>query len=106
MAAARPHLYYCGSRRALQFFRLNGAPAGRLAFAVFELDGASGDRPSAYEAAALLLAIWDDEMAADTGGTGQVIRRANADHILVVWIEPISKADNFRRMIRMNHRTM
>jgi hypothetical protein len=63
---------------------------------VFELDGAAGERPRAYEAAGLfmlanidvLIAIWDGEVAAGIGGTAQIVERAIADGIVVVWIEP------------------
>lgn len=66
------------------------------ASAVFELDGASDERPHAYEAAGfvmlanvdLLIAIWDGEDAAGLGGTAQMVSRAIADGIPVVWIEP------------------
>jgi len=64
---------------------------------VFELDGAADQRPRAYEAAGLfmlanidvLIAIWDGEVAAGIGGTAQIVERAIADGIVVVWIEPI-----------------
>ena len=63
---------------------------------VFELGGAAGERPRAYEAAGLfmlanidvLIAIWDGEVAAGVGGTAQIVERAIADGIVVVWIEP------------------
>lgn len=63
---------------------------------VFELGGAADKRPRAYEAAGLfmlanidvLIAIWDGEMAAGIGGTAQIVERAIADGIAVVWIEP------------------
>ena len=63
---------------------------------VFELDGAADERPRAYEAAGLfmlanidvLIAIWDGEVAAGVGGTAQIVERAIADGIAVVWIEP------------------
>jgi hypothetical protein len=63
---------------------------------VFELDGAANERPRAYEAAGLfmlanidvLIAIWDGEIAAGIGGTAQIVERAIADGIAVVWIEP------------------
>jgi hypothetical protein len=66
------------------------------ASAVFELDEAADDRPHAYEAAGLfmlakvdlLIAIWDGENAAGIGGTAQIVSRAIADGIFVVWIEP------------------
>src|SRR6202045_3076463 len=64
---------------------------------VLELDGAADQRPRAYEAAGLfmlahidvLIAIWDGEVAAGIGGTAQIVERAIADGIVVVWIEPI-----------------
>jgi hypothetical protein len=63
---------------------------------VFELDGGADERPRAYEAAGLfmlanidlLIAIWDGAVAAGIGGTAQIIERAVADGIAVVWIEP------------------
>ena len=63
---------------------------------VFELDGAADERPRAYEAAGLfmlanidvLVAIWDGGVAAGIGGTAQMVERAIADGIAVVWIEP------------------
>ena len=63
---------------------------------VFELGGAADERPRAYEAAGLfmlanidvLIAIWDGEVAAGVGGTAQIVERAIADGIVVVWIEP------------------
>jgi hypothetical protein len=63
---------------------------------VFELDGEADQRPRAYEAAGLfmlanievLIAIWDGEAAAGIGGTAQIVERAIADGIAVVWIEP------------------
>ena len=63
---------------------------------VFELDGAADQRPRAYEAAGLfmlanidvLIAIWDGAVAAGVGGTAQIVERAVADGIAVVWIEP------------------
>ncbi len=64
---------------------------------VFELDGASGQRPRAYEAAGLfmlanidlLIAIWDGQPAAGIGGTEEIVNRAIDDGLVVVWIEPI-----------------
>jgi hypothetical protein len=66
------------------------------ASAVFELDGADNARARAYEAAGfvmlanidLLIAIWDGEAAAGIGGTAQIVSRAIADGIPVVWIKP------------------
>ena len=63
---------------------------------VFELDGEADQRPRAYEAAGLfmlasidvLIAIWDGAAAAGVGGTAQIVERAIADGIVVVWIEP------------------
>jgi hypothetical protein len=65
------------------------------ASAVFELDGNPNDRPRAYEAAGfvmlanidLLIAIWDGAEAAGIGGTAQIVGRAIADGIPVVWID-------------------
>lgn len=67
------------------------------ASAVFDLNGAADARPRAYEAAGLfmlanidlLIAIWDGKIAAGVGGTADIVKRAIADGILVVWIEPI-----------------
>jgi hypothetical protein len=64
---------------------------------VFELDGISDQRPRAYEAAGLfmlanidlLIAIWDGQPAAGIGGTEEIVNRAIADGLVVVWIEPI-----------------
>jgi hypothetical protein len=63
---------------------------------VFELGGVARERPRAYEAAGLfmlanidvLIAIWDGKVAAGVGGTAQIVERAIADGIAVVWIEP------------------
>ena len=63
---------------------------------VSELDGAADQRPRAYEAAGVfmlanidvLIAIWDGAVAAGIGGTAQIVERAVADGIAVVWIEP------------------
>ncbi len=63
---------------------------------VFELDGDADERPRAYETAGLfmlanidvLIAIWDGEVAAGIGGTAQIVERAIADGLVVVWIEP------------------
>jgi hypothetical protein len=63
---------------------------------VFELGGDADERPRAYEAAGLfmlanidvLIAIWDGALAAGIGGTAQIVERAIADGIVVVWIEP------------------
>jgi hypothetical protein len=82
------------------------------ASAIVELPGAAEDRPRAYEAAGLfmlahtdvLVAIWDGEPAAGVGGTAEIVDRAIADGILVVWIDPQEpqairlslNGDNFR----------
>jgi hypothetical protein len=66
------------------------------ASAVIELEGAADKRPHAYEAAGLymlaeigvLFAIWDGKAAAGVGGTEEIVGRAIADGILVVWVEP------------------
>jgi hypothetical protein len=63
---------------------------------VFELGGDAAERPRAYEAAGLfmlanidvLIAIWDGEVADGVGGTAQIVERAIANGIVVVWIEP------------------
>jgi hypothetical protein len=63
---------------------------------VFELGGEADQRPRAYETAGLfmlanidvLIAIWDGAVAAGVGGTAQIVERAVADGIAVVWIEP------------------
>jgi hypothetical protein len=63
---------------------------------VFELDGNARERPRAYEAAGLvmlanvdvLIAVWDGEDAAGIGGTAQIVARAVADGIPIVWIDP------------------
>ena len=36
----------------------------------------------------VLVAIWDGQLAAGTGGTAQIVSRAIDDGILVVWMEP------------------
>jgi len=38
----------------------------------------------------LLIAIWDGEAAAGRGGTAQIVNRAVADGIAVVWLDPAS----------------
>lgn len=66
------------------------------ASAVFELDGAADERPRAYETAGfvmlsnidLLIAIWDGEDADGIGGTAQIVARAIADGVPVMWINP------------------
>ena len=63
---------------------------------VVELGGDADERPRAYEAAGLfmlanidvLIAIWDGAVAAGIGGTAQIVERAVADGIAVIWIEP------------------
>jgi hypothetical protein len=64
---------------------------------VVDLDGAPEQRPRAYEAAGffmlansdVLIAIWDGQPAAGIGGTEEIVNRAVADGLLVIWIEPI-----------------
>jgi hypothetical protein len=64
---------------------------------IVELDGDAANRPGAYEAANLamlakidiLIAIWDGEVAAGTGGTAEVVERAIGDGLTVIWIEPV-----------------
>ena len=79
-------------------------PSSRAAFerllarsaAVFDLNGPADERPRAYEAAGfvmlanvdLLIAIWDGKEAAGVGGTAQIVGRAIADGIPVIWIDP------------------
>jgi hypothetical protein len=66
------------------------------AAAVFELTGAADERPRAYEAAGfvmlanidLLIVIWDGKEASGVGGTAQIVSRAIADRIPVIWIDP------------------
>jgi hypothetical protein len=68
---------------------------GRAA-AIVELDASADQRPRAYEAAGLfmlsridlLIAVWDGLAAAGVGGTADIVRRAMAGGIGVVWIEP------------------
>ena len=68
------------------------------ASAVFELEGGADARPRAYQAAGfvmlanidLLLAIWDGNEAAGIGGTAQIVSRAIADGIPIIWIDPNS----------------
>jgi hypothetical protein len=63
---------------------------------VVDLNGLPAKRPQAYEAAGLfmlenidvLVAIWDGNIAAGIGGTAQIVERAIADGIMVLWIEP------------------
>ena len=64
--------------------------------AVFNLNGAADERPRAYEAAGfvmlanidLLIAIWDGAEVSGVGGTAQIVGRAIADGIPIIWIEP------------------
>ena len=66
------------------------------AFSVFELDGAVDERDHAYEAAGLLMlanidlliTIWDGKDTAGIGGAAQIVNRAIAYGIPVVWIDP------------------
>jgi hypothetical protein len=68
----------------------------KRATSVFSLDGNVDERPRAYEAASfvmlanidLLIAIWDGSEANGIGGTAQIVSRAIADGIPVVWIDP------------------
>jgi hypothetical protein len=70
------------------------------ATSVLTLDGTADERPRAYEAAGLvmlanidlLIAIWDGNVADGIGGTAQIVSRAIADSIPVVWIKPESPA--------------
>jgi hypothetical protein len=63
---------------------------------IVDLDGSPAERPRAYEAAGLfmldnidvLITIWDGEGAAGVGGTAEIVERAIADGIMVLWIEP------------------
>jgi hypothetical protein len=63
---------------------------------VFELGGPAEARPRAYEAAGyvmlansdLLIAVWDGREAEGIGGTAQIVNRAVANGIPVVWIDP------------------
>lgn len=79
-------------------------PSSRAAFerllarsaAVFDLNGPADERPRAYEAAGfvmlanvdLLITIWDGNEAGGVGGTAQIVGRAIADGIPVIWIDP------------------
>jgi hypothetical protein len=87
----------------------SGSPASAAAFAdllgrsfsVFEIDGDTGERPRAYEAAGIvmlanvdvLIAVWDGNAAGGTGGTAHVVSRAIADGIPVIRINPENPAD-------------
>jgi hypothetical protein len=87
-----------------EYARDFATPESRAAFerlladaaTVFELDGAAGERPRAYEAAGfvmlanvdLLIAIWDGEEATGVGGTAQIVSRAVADGIPIIRIDP------------------
>jgi hypothetical protein len=63
---------------------------------VFEPPGDADERPTAYEAAGLLMlakidlliAIWDGERAAGIGGTAQIVGHAMADGIPIMRIDP------------------
>jgi hypothetical protein len=81
-----------------------GAPDSRADFeelldqatSVFVLDGDANERPRAYEAAGfvmlanidVLVAIWDGDEVNNIGGTAQIVSRAIADGIPIVWIAP------------------
>ena len=87
-----------------EYARDFATPDSRAAFerllansaAVFDLNGAADERPRAYEAAGvvmlanvdLLVVIWDGEEAAGIGGTAQIVSRAIADGMPVIWIDP------------------
>jgi hypothetical protein len=66
------------------------------ASSVFEIDGDGRERPRGYEAAGLvtlsnidlLIAIWDGGEPDGLGGTAQIVDRAVAAAIPVIWIEP------------------
>lgn len=68
----------------------------KRAAAVLELDGRREESPRAYEAAGLimlanadlLITIWDGKAASGVGGTAEIISRAVAQRIPVIWIEP------------------
>jgi hypothetical protein len=92
-----------------EYMRDFEAPDSRKAFeallertlAIFELDGDASERPRAYEAAGfvmlanidLLIVIWDGKEASGIGGTAQIVGRAIADGIPVVWIDPARPSD-------------
>jgi hypothetical protein len=79
-------------------------PKSRLAFerlldrasAIFELNGTADDRSRAYLAAGfamlekidILITIWDGKEASGIGGTEQIVNKALAKGIIVVWVEP------------------
>lgn len=87
-----------------EYARDFAAPESRASFerllgrasSVFELAGAADERARAYEAAGfvmlanvdLLIAVWDGEEAAGIGGTAQIVSRAVAGGIPIVWIDP------------------
>jgi hypothetical protein len=63
---------------------------------IHSLDGNPEQRPLAYEAAGLfmlanieaLIAIWDGKPAAGVGGTEEIVSRARAGGLSVIWVEP------------------
>src|SRR5450631_2495066 len=71
------------------------------AASVFEIDGDPVARPRAYETAGfvmlanidVLIAIWDGKVADGIGGTFQIVGRAIAEGIPVIWIDPASPTD-------------
>ena len=92
----------------LPFFReeyeKDFSPASREEFrallgragSVFELDGEADRRAQAYLRAGqvllshadLLIAVWDGDRGAGVGGTADIVTRALADKIPVIWIDP------------------
>ncbi len=66
------------------------------ASAILEMNGIADKRPRAYEATGifmlenidLLIAIWDGDAAAGRGGTAEIVNRAIAKGIAVVWLDP------------------
>jgi hypothetical protein len=85
------------SRESTEAF---GALLG-CAASVFEIDGDPVARPRAYETAGfvmlanidVLIAIWDGKVADGIGGTYQIVGRAIAEGIPVIWIDPTSPTD-------------
>ena len=63
---------------------------------IVELPGSATERPRAYEAAGLLMlesidmlvAIWDGQVGDGIGGTTQIVNRALAKGLPVLWIAP------------------
>jgi hypothetical protein len=63
---------------------------------VIELDAGAANRPHAYQAAGIamltnlnvLITIWNGEGAAGIGGTAEIVSRALAAGLIVVWVEP------------------